>query len=102
MKHILSKSAFIELMEKMPSNPYSSEDLDLIWGYLTHTKRDNSALQCEVIECSLPEVLSADDCLAIEEALTENEKYEIIIRALDDDTMLLGLTDKNTIVYKDY
>jgi hypothetical protein len=106
MKYTLSKNDFIEWMQGAPYNPFSYNALELLWDYLTELENDSGqeieydpvGIRCDFIE-QTPEEIIKDYGIMLEDDITEEEKYAIILDFLREETTVLDVTNKGTVVY---
>jgi hypothetical protein len=109
MKYTLSKNDFIDGMQSEPNNPFSYNGLEILWDYLNEYEQDASeeiefdpiSFRCDFCEQTLEDVI-ADNEIILEEDMTEEEKYELVLNFLRDKTTVLDVTNKGTIVYMNF
>jgi hypothetical protein len=106
MKYTLSKFDFIDGMQSEPNNPFSYNGLEILWDYFEDYE-ENTGLEIEFdpvgIRCDFceqtPEEIIKDYFISVENDITEEEKYAIILDFLREETTVLDITNKGTIVY---
>jgi hypothetical protein len=106
MKYTLSKFDFMDWMQQNPNNPFSYNALEILWDYLNEYEQDASeeieydpiSFRCDFCEQSLEDIIS-DNEIILDENMTEEEKYETVLNFLRDETTVLDVTNKGTIVY---
>jgi hypothetical protein len=112
MKHklaTLSKSDFIEVMSKSSHCSLSYNGLEILYNYLTAIQKDLGqaiefhpvVLSCDFIERTVYDIIELND-ITLDVDSTDEETLEIALNQLAKFTIILGVTDKGTIVYKDY
>jgi hypothetical protein len=92
-------------MQEAPYNPFSYNGLEIIFEYLSELEQDTDeiefdhvAFRCDFCEQTLEDIIS--DCkIMLEDDMTEEEKYETVLNFLRDETTVLDVTNKGTIVY---
>jgi hypothetical protein len=109
MKHTLTKYDFIEWMQQAPNNPFSYNGLEILFDYLTSLESDTGeefefdpvAFRCDFIESHVEDILS-ENGVTLDEILTEEEKMETALNLLKEKTIVLDITNKDTILYQNF
>jgi hypothetical protein len=99
---------FKDAMQKHDTH-FSIDGLDILFDYLEALEQDIGeemeldpiALRCDYAE-ALPMELAEDYDIDISEATNDEEVLELVKAHLEDEGALIGVTDKNTIVYRQF
>jgi hypothetical protein len=107
MKYTLNKNEFIDWMRDAPYNSFSYEALELLWDYLTEdeddmneTEFDPADFRGRFSESSFNEIISENNLNA--QGLDAEADKQTVIEFLNQNAIVLGVTEHDTIVYQNF
>jgi hypothetical protein len=83
--------------------------LEIIWDYLSELERETGqeiefdpvSFRCEFCEQTVKEIIY-DYKLVVDNKLTDVEQQDFVLDYLHQKTTILGVTDKGTVVFKNF
>jgi hypothetical protein len=108
MKHTLTKYEFVDGMRQAPNNPFSYEALEILWDYFENLEYgtgeelefDPVDFRSDYSESSFNEIIS--DYLLHVQGIDEEVDKKFVIDFLNQNTIVLGITEHNTVVYQNF
>lgn len=110
MKTTINLHQFRDAFMSISPNNFSYEGLEILFDGLEELEDDTGedidfdviALCCDFSEMTLSEIIEAYPTLFDEERLEDDDAYDYARDILGNQTWVLGVTEKNTFVYRQF
>lgn len=110
MKQTIGLSQFTDEFMAIRPNNFSLEGLEILFNGLEELEEDTNeemeldviALCCDFSEMTINEIIETYSDLFDEERLEDDDAYDYVRDVLGNNTWVLGLTDKNTYVFRQF
>jgi hypothetical protein len=110
MKQTIGLSQFTDAFMSIRPKNFTYEGLEILFNGLEELEEDTNeemeldviALCCDFYEMSINEILQSYPDLFDEERLEDDDAYDYVRDVLAHHTWVLGVTDSNTFVYRQF